>query len=154
MDPSSTKMDVRFDNDTFTYKGTSWPWVVSDIRMEQDGYYYRGSHNPITITVTGYSTGSSNYTVKTDDQKKEEEKKVDKSRGLFLGFVVDPAMDELIYASDRPFVAADEEHAKLKIVQKAGGSLSKEVDDYDIIILRLGKVRAKKEVQTVKVVKD
>lgn len=146
---SSTSFDnITFDGSILTYNNHTFPWRISEVSMEY------GIYEPTSVTITGYSTGTRSYTIGTSNQKKEEVKKVDKSRGLFLGFVVDPTADELVYSSDRPFVAADEEHAKLKIVQKAGGSLSKEVDDYDIIILRLGKVRAKKEVQTVKVVKE
>jgi hypothetical protein len=136
---------ITFDGSTLTYGNTSIPWTITNIETES-GYGYRWE--PLEVTITGVSTGTTNTNINTVSEKKESKK----MRGLFFGFVVDPAADELVYSTDKPFVATDEDNAKLKIVQKAAGALTKEVDDYDIVILRLGKIRDKKEVQEVRVV--
>lgn len=72
-------------------------------------------------------------------------------RGLFDVYIVDPENDSVIWEWEG-VVAKDEQSAKLKAVSKA--TLGGDVDDYDIIVVKLGSVRPKKEVQEVKVVKD
>lgn len=72
-------------------------------------------------------------------------------RGLFFVYIVDPILDVVISITG-PIVAKDSDNARLKAVQAAGEALTKDIDDYDIIVCRLGDVRKKKEVQEVKVV--
>ncbi len=77
----------------------------------------------------------------------------DEMRGLFLAWVVDSDEDVVIYQTD-PFVAKDEDAAERKLIQRAASDLTKDVDDYDFCLLRLGDVRQKKQVQKVEVVKE
>ncbi len=75
------------------------------------------------------------------------------ARGLYIGFVVDPETDEVVYQAD-PFVAKDNDSAKMKLVVFANNAnptaLKKDADELDFVLLRLGDVRAKKEVQEVR----
>jgi len=73
-------------------------------------------------------------------------------RGLFVGYVVDPEMDNVVFSTTLPFVAKDEQSAKFKLVQMAGVLIEEDLDDYDIVVFKLGSVRPKKEIQEVKVV--
>ena len=75
-----------------------------------------------------------------------------KMRGLFVGYVVDPEMDNVVFSTTLPFVAKDEQSAKFKLVQMAGVLIEEDLDDYDIVVFKLGSVRPKKEIQEVKVV--
>lgn len=67
-------------------------------------------------------------------------------RGLFEVFVVNPETGDV----DGPFhvIAKDEAAAKIKVVAKELADI--DIDDFDIIVRRLGDVRPKKTVQTVK----
>lgn len=81
--------------------------------------------------------------------------KEDNMRGLFEVIIVDGETGELqkVDGIIRSLVVAKEEaSAKLKIVSKA--ALVKDVDDYDIIVRRLGDVRPKRQVQEVKLAKE
>ena len=85
------------------------------------------------------------------EPKKGKVKRMD--RGLFLVYIVDPATDEVVHETGA-IVAKDEDNAQLKAVRMAGGTLTKDIDDYDIVVVELGDVRDKKTVQEVKVIKD
>jgi hypothetical protein len=76
-------------------------------------------------------------------------------RGLFSVHVVDPDKGKVV-ASRLLLVAKSESNARLKAISEiaATDEFTRDVDDYDIIVVRLGDVRAKKEVQEVKVIKD
>lgn len=93
-----------------------------------------------------YSTWGSGYHL--SNQLKESEKKK-MSRGLYRVYIVDPETDEVIHDTGA-IVARDEDSARLKAVQIAGGTLVKDIDDYDFVVVELGDVRAKKEVQEVR----
>lgn len=79
-----------------------------------------------------------------------QEKENPKMRGLFDVYIVDPEIDDVAWS--KCIIAKDEQSAKLKVVSSA--TLTKDIDDYDIIVVKLGNVRPKKEVQEVKVVKE
>lgn len=70
------------------------------------------------------------------------------SRGLYSVFVVDAQNEEVVF--DSYVVAQSYDGAKLRVLKSA--DLKKDIEEYDIIVLRLGDVRAKKEVQEVKIV--
>ena len=83
------------------------------------------------------------------------EEKEKNMRGLFEVIIIDGETGELqkVDGIIRSLVVAkDEASAKLKIVSKA--ALVKDLDEYDIIVKRLGDVRPKREVQEVKIAKD
>lgn len=71
-------------------------------------------------------------------------------RGLFEVFVVDPTSGEIVF--EKRLLAADEAKARLKAAVQA--KLDRDVDEYDIIVRKLGDVRAKKQVQEVRVVSE
>lgn len=73
-------------------------------------------------------------------------------RGLFEVFIVDPNTDTIVL--ERRVVSTDENKARLKALLESRIILENGVDDYDIIVRRIGDVRAKKEVREVRVVKD
>lgn len=70
-------------------------------------------------------------------------------RGLFNAYIVDPESGIVVWKSDDPFVASNVESARLKAVHLAAVraviSNPDSIDDYDIIIVRLGNVRSKEE---------
>ena len=80
------------------------------------------------------------------------EPKESNMRGLYLVYIIDPVTDRVVLADEKPIIAKSEENAKLKAVSLA--QLSEDVDEYDIIVHKLGNVSPKKEVQEVKVIKD
>lgn len=82
----------------------------------------------------------------------EESPKEKTMRGLFLVYVVDPEFD-LIVAQFGPAVAVDGDSAKMKAIAKCGPFV-KDIDDLDFVVLKLGNIRAKREVQTVKIAKE
>jgi hypothetical protein len=73
-------------------------------------------------------------------------------RGLYQVTVVDPERD-MIWDSMQ-VIAKSEGGAKLKALRVLDGLDDRDPDDLDIIVVRLGDVRAKREVQEVKVVTD
>ena len=84
-----------------------------------------------------------------------EERKETNMRGLFEVIVVDPS-DEIVVQiggyQRNHVVAKDETSAKIKVLK--GATLPKDLDEYDVIVVRLGNVRAKQEIQKVVVVKE
>jgi hypothetical protein len=107
----------------------------------------------ITTTATGTSdpwywySGNIHYGFVPWTPIKEEGEKM--NRGLYEVVLVDPEDDavESYYV-----VASDEGKAKVKAMRLYDGT--KDVDDIDVIVRRLGDVRQKRVVQEVKVVKD
>lgn len=88
-------------------------------------------------------------------QKLETRGEVKQMRGLFNVHIVDPDKGKVV-ASCLLMVAKSGSNAKLKAISEiaATGVLDGDIDDYDIIDVRLGDVRAKKEVQEVKVINN
>mgnify|MGYP001559596602 FL=1 len=86
---------------------------------------------------------------------KPEERKETNMYGLFEVIVVDPS-DEIVVQiggyQRNHVVAKDETSAKIKVLK--GATLPKDLDEYDVIVVRLGNVRAKQEIQKVVVVKE
>lgn len=70
-------------------------------------------------------------------------------RKLYEVYVIDPEDDSILVRE--VLVARDKESAKLKVVQRV--VFPRDLDEFDFIVVALGDVRAKKEVQEVKVVK-
>lgn len=66
-------------------------------------------------------------------------------RGLFTVIIVDPETDDIIYEGKH--IAADEGAAKMRAATRAG-ELPKDLDDLDVIALRLGNVRDREELQS------
>jgi hypothetical protein len=81
------------------------------------------------------------------DWMKEEKEPV---RGLFRVYIVDPKTDEVITCPS--FVAKDANNAQIRAVQKAGDKLTRDIDEYVILVERIGDVPAKRAVQEVKMV--
>ena len=73
-------------------------------------------------------------------------------RHLYEVLAVDPEEDALLY-SDK-MIAKSGSSAKIKALSKAGLGDDVDVDDLDVIIVQLGDVRDKKQVQEVKIVKE
>ena len=73
-------------------------------------------------------------------------------RGLYQVYIVDPEDDKII-AVWGPEVAFTGGNAQMKAIAKCS-PFGKDIDDLDFVAVRLGEVREKKEVQTVKVVKE
>lgn len=81
----------------------------------------------------------------------ERPEEVKAMRGLYQVWVVDPESD-VIMLNGKPVVAKSEQSARIKAVRLAGPDI--DPDEVDIIVVRLGDVRAKREVQEVKVITD
>ena len=75
-----------------------------------------------------------------------------KMRGLYFCCIVDPEGAGSVAVGPKLIIAKSEEAAKLKLI-KDHAPPGRDLDDLDIICFKLGDVRAKKEVQEVKVVK-
>lgn len=75
-------------------------------------------------------------------------KEVKPMRGLFEVFIVNPESGEIL--GPYRVVANDAAAARLKVVGKHLDLEKVDLDDYDICVLKLGDVRHKKSVQTVK----
>lgn len=71
-------------------------------------------------------------------------------RGLYRIIVVNPKTEEI--GDPVMVIAKDEGAAMIKAALK--GAIKGKVEDYDILVDRLGDVRAKKETQKVKVIKE
>ena len=69
-------------------------------------------------------------------------------RGLYEVIVVDPDTEQVI--EDIFTVAKSYDGAKLRVLKET--DLEKDVEDYDVFAIRIGDIRAKKEVQEVKVI--
>ena len=72
-------------------------------------------------------------------------------RGLFIVYIVDYKKGKVLFVSE-PMVADSDQKVQMKALQAWGGNV--DLDDLDIIVQRIGNVRAKKEVQEVKIVKE
>ena len=71
-------------------------------------------------------------------------------RGLFIVYLVEYKISKVLRVSE-PLVAENEQKAQFKALQMWGDV--GDLDDLDIIVQRIGNVRAKKDVQEVKIVK-
>ncbi len=80
------------------------------------------------------------------------QKEVKEMRGLFEVYIVDYRKDRVL-ASDT-VIADNAEKAKMKMLTQWDTVIDYNLDDLDIICVRLGDVRKKAEVQKVKVVED
>lgn len=89
------------------------------------------------------------HLLRTSPQPKQPEEPP--VRYLYRVYIVDPATDQVTEIP--PFVAKDEATARLKALQKAGDKIEKDVDQLDFVVVALGQVRAKKEIQEVKIAK-
>lgn len=66
-------------------------------------------------------------------------------RGLFSVYIVDPETDDIVYEGQH--IASDEGAAKMRAATRAG-ELPKDLDDLDVIAVRLGNVRDREEMQS------
>ena len=103
-------------------------------------------------TVGGLSLGTNTNTTSAiwsygvPGASEERQEHMGQERGLYRVITVDPEkgtveIDELV-------VANDEVGAKLKVLRDIAGDL----DDFDIIVVRLGNVKPKRRPQEVKIV--
>ena len=99
-------------------------------------------------------TKNNNQWIHVGSAYEPEERIETKMRGLYEVYIVDPDEDEIVWETPKPFVAKDEDSAERKAIRMAGDKLddSKDLDDYDFIVIELGSVRPKKEVKKVRVV--
>lgn len=111
----------------------STPWQPN----ANPGYDYQPGY-------PGYNQLLDSYLKKPEVQRKEND-----MRGLFEVFIVDPKADSIVFSIK--LVAKDKASAELKAVAK--WTFSGDVDDFDIVTVRLGDIRPKKETQKVQVVK-
>ena len=82
-----------------------------------------------------------------------ERKEVKEMRGLFHIYVVDYEHDQVI--TEGHIIADDEAKAKMKALHCWNDAVANyDLDDLDIICVKLGSVRRKKEVQEVKILKE
>ncbi len=88
--------------------------------------------------------------VSPDTQLHIYTEKENNMRGLFIVYLVDYKASQVLHISEA-VVADNVEKAKLKALKEWNGDV--DLDDLDIIVLRLGDVRAKKEVQEVRIAK-
>ena len=72
-------------------------------------------------------------------------------RGLFIVYIVDYKKSKVLFVSE-PLIADNEQKVQMKALQAWGGDV--DLDDLDILVQRIGNVRAKKETQEVKILKD
>ncbi len=72
-------------------------------------------------------------------------------RGLFIVYIVDYKKGKVLFVSE-PLVADSDQKVQMKALQAWGGDV--DLDDLDILVQRIGNVRAKKETQEVKILKD
>ena len=115
-----------------TMSGSSWTGEL--LYHEMSG----GVGTPMTETRT--------YQV---INKKEE---VRDMRGLFQVYVIDPKKETVI--GNILVIAKNEKSAEIKALTKAMPFDEFDIDDLDIVTVKLGSIRAKKEVQKVCVVKE
>ena len=74
-------------------------------------------------------------------------------RGVYEVFIVDPEAGKVVVWG--PEVAASDENAKMKAITAFAAVFEgKDIDDFDFGVVRLCGIRAKKEIQTVKVIKE
>lgn len=83
------------------------------------------------------------------DIVESENKKEEPMRGLYHVYVVDPESAEIV--QDFVTVAKDADAARLKAAKKLPDDV--DLDDYDLIVDHVGAVRAKRQVQEVKIAK-
>ena len=88
----------------------------------------------------------SNYQLVIPNTKKENI-----MRGLFIVYIVDYKKSKVLFVSE-PLIADNEQKVQMKALQAWGGDV--DLDDLDILVQRIGNVRAKKETQEVKILKD
>jgi len=74
-------------------------------------------------------------------------------RGLFHIYVVDYEHDQVV--AEGHIIADDEAKAKMKALHQWNDAVANyDLDDLDIICVKLGSVRKKKEIQEVKILKE
>ncbi len=71
-------------------------------------------------------------------------------RGLFIVYIVDYKKSKVLFVSE-PLIADNEQKVQMKALQAWGGDV--DLDDLDILVQRIGNVRAKKEVSEVRIAK-
>lgn len=131
---------ASLDNCTVTISGNVFEMIGSQsysptLRGVGEMYYQMGEVSPI---------GSSYAIPKTEE--------VEEMRGLFAVYVVDPVEGDVVYQG--VVVARDAKNAEFKVLSAAMRVTENEfeVDDLDVISVRLGNVSAKKGITTVRVV--
>ena len=72
-------------------------------------------------------------------------------RHLYEVFVIDPEEDEILFTDT--FIAKSGSSAKIKALSKTDLN-DIDFDDLDVIVVQLGDVRDKKEIQEVKILKE
>ena len=137
--------------DSTTTLTVSWP--VSAIDMSVWGMYPVSAgwvYDPGGSSAGGYGIVPTSYTI-SGYTKNEEVKEM---RGLFAVSVVDPGEGEEIYFGR--VVAKDAKNAEFKVLSRAMRvTMNKfEIDDLDVISTKLGNVRARGDVQEVRIVKE
>lgn len=113
---------------------TIWPWHIQQFYGPPQDYYPARDTQYAPITLPTPKKEGINM------------------RGLFEVFIVDPERDDIV--AQQYVVAANDERARLKAFRAANSALPGDIDDYDIIVRRIGDVRAKRTVAEVRVVKE
>ena len=73
-------------------------------------------------------------------------------RGLYEVFIIDPVEDKVL--GTHQLIAKSGSSAKIKALSIQGLGADVDVDDLDVIVVMLGDIRDKKEIQEVKILKD
>ena len=112
------------------------------------------SGNTSTINWNGESWSGSYYPIIADNEHTYIlGKEAKEMRGLFHVYVVDHGHDQVI--AEGHIIADDEAKAKMKALHQWNDAVANyDLDDLDIICVKLGSVRKKKEVQEVKILKE
>lgn len=106
---------------------------------------FRGSKRVGTWTATFYEMADGVYLSDLVTTPRKDRKDM---RGLFAVWIVDPEIEEVTPVG--PLVAKTEDGARIRALTDT--KLKKDVEDYDVVVVRLGDVRKKEVVQKVEVV--
>jgi hypothetical protein len=124
----------------------NWRFVAKDTLSQTEviGLIYKGSHGPAVGEWTArlYSAGEVSLISLLENRKENG------MRGIYMVVIVEPQKEKV----KGPFfvIAKSAESAKFRAANEAG---IEDIEDYDIVPVRLGDVREKKVVQEVKIVK-
>lgn len=115
-------------------------WPTDSVANAHSNYIHDTATTAYDLAITGTSDVSG-YVM---DQERRNN-----MRGLYRITVVNPKTEEI--GEPLMVIAKDEAGAMVKAALQ--GAIKGKVEDYDIIVDRLGDVRAKKDVQRVRMVK-
>lgn len=101
-----------------------------------------------TLSVTAYPPGY--WDSPSAKLHIYQEKEVNEMRGLFHIVIVDYKEDDIL--EDKLYIAKDAETAKIKALSPFANDY--DLDDLDIVCIRLGEIRKEKEIQEVRILKD